>query len=135
MANHKKNGEPVSCEFAVMDFLKVENFTQKYEFVFDRGCFHSFHEESERDHFVAQVSRALAPNGVWASLVGSTEGAARETGPPRRTAAEVIAAIEPYLEILELQSVLFRTNFTYAPMAWFCVARQRKEPAQPSTRG
>jgi SAM-dependent methyltransferase len=135
MANRKKNGQPVSCEFAVMDFLKEEDFSRKYDFVFDRGCFHSFHDESQRRHFAAQVSRALSPSGIWASLIGSTEGAARETGPPRRTASEVIAAIEPYLEIVELQSVLFRTNFPSAPMAWFCVARQRKGPAQPPTRG
>jgi SAM-dependent methyltransferase len=134
MANRKKNGQARMCDFAVMDFLKEEHFPQKYDFVFDRGCFHSFHEESERSHFAAQVSRALSPNGIWASLIGSTEGAARETGPPRRTAGEVIASVEPYLEIIELRSVFFRTNYNHPALAWLCVARQRKEPAQPSSR-
>lgn len=135
MANQKKDGQPLSCDFAVMDFLKDGHFPQKYDFVYDRGCFHSFHDDIERKRFAAQVSRALAPDGIWASLIGSTEGAPRETGPPRRTALEVIEAIEPYLEIVELRSVLFRTNYPYAPMAWLCMARQRKEPAQPSTSG
>lgn len=134
MAKHKMNGEPLSCDFAVMDFLKEDNLPQGFNFVFDRGCFHSFDEESDRKLFVAHVSRVLTPDGIWASLIGSTEGAARETGPPRRTAAEVIAAIEPYLEIVVLQSVFFRTNYPNAPQAWLCIARQRKEPAQPSTR-
>ncbi|HPM93398.1 MAG TPA: hypothetical protein PKZ74_11385, partial [Bacteroidales bacterium] len=87
-----------------------------------------------RKLFAANVSRSLSPGGIWASLIGSTEGAARETGPPRRTASEVIASVEPYLEIVELKSVLFRTNFPNAPKAWLCVSRQRKEPAQPSGR-
>ena len=134
IANSKKDGQSLSCEFAVMDFLRDEDFPQSYDFVFDRGCFHSFDEESDRKLFAAHVSRILSPDGIWASLIGSTEGAPRETGPPRRSAGEVIDAIEPYLEIVELRSVVFRTNFTYAPQAWFCVARKRKEPAQPSTR-
>jgi SAM-dependent methyltransferase len=134
MANRKKNGQSLACDFAVMDFLKEENFQWKYDFVFDRGCFHSFQEESERRHFASRVSRVLSPDGIWASLIGSTEGAARETGPPRRTAGEVIASVEPYLEILELRSVFFRTNYNYPAQAWLCVARQRKEPAQPSSR-
>jgi SAM-dependent methyltransferase len=134
MANRKKNGQPLSCDFAVMDILKDENFPQSYDFVFDRGCFHSFEEEDERKLFAAHVSRVLTPNGIWASLIGSTEGAPRETGPPRRTAGEVIDSIEPYLEIVELRSVFFRTNYPNAPQAWLCLARQRKEPAQPSTR-
>ena len=134
MAKHKKNGQALACDFAVMDFLKDEHFPQKFDFIFDRGCFHSFHEESERKHFAARVSRALSPDGIWASLIGSTEGSARETGPPRRTAGEVMAAIEPYLEIVELRSVHFRTNYASPAQAWLCVARQRKEPAQPSSK-
>lgn len=132
-ANHKKNGLDLACDFAVMDILAADAFPRKYDFIFDRGCFHSFHEDSERRHFAAQVSRALSPDGTWASLIGSTEGAARETGPPRRTAGEVMAAIEPYLEIIELRSVHFRTNYATPAKAWLCVARQRKEPAQPSS--
>ncbi|HOX79231.1 MAG TPA: class I SAM-dependent methyltransferase [Bacteroidales bacterium] len=134
MAHRKKNGQELSCDFAVMDFLEEGNLIKKYDFVFDRGCFHSFDKESDRKLFAANVSRSLSPGGIWASLIGSTEGAARETGPPRRTASEVIASVEPYLEIVELKSVLFRTNFPNAPKAWLCVSRQRKEPAQPSGR-
>ena len=133
MARRKMNGQALSCDFAVMNFLEVDNFSQQYDFIFDRGCFHSFHEDSDRKRFAAQVSRALSKDGIWASLIGSTEGAARETGPPRRTASEVIAAIEPYLEIVELRSVYFRTNYAHPARAWLCVARQRKEPAQPSS--
>ena len=134
MANQKKNGVPLSCEFTVLDFIHDNSLAQAYDFVYDRGCFHTFDEEKERVLFARHVNQVLKTNGSWVSLIGSTEGSPRETGPPRRTASEVIKAIEPYLEILELRSVSFRANLPFAPPAWLCVARKRKEPAQPSTR-
>jgi hypothetical protein len=81
--------------------------------VFDRGCFHVF---------AAQVAGALAPGGLWLSLIGSTEGPSREVGPPRRSAREVTLAIEPALEIVELRSAEFRDHNT---KAWFSLSRRR----------
>jgi methyl halide transferase len=134
LANKKKNGESLSCEFALMDFLHGNSLAQSYDLVYDRGCFHSFDKEKERLIFARHVSQVLKSNGIWVSLVGSTEGAYREIGPPRRTASDIIKAIEPYLEILELRSVFFQSNLPFTPRAWLCIARQRNEPAQPSTR-
>jgi hypothetical protein len=72
---------------------------------------------------------------VWLSLIGSTEGAPREFGPPRRSARDVVAAIEPSLAISELTAVHFGEG-DGSPQwpAWRCVARPRALPAQPSTR-
>jgi len=98
--------------------------------VFDRGCFHVFDEAEERQRFAAQVAAVLAPDGLWLSLIGSTEGPAREVGPPRRSEREVTLAIEPALEIVELRSAEFHGNNA---KAWFCLSRKRTMPAQPST--
>jgi SAM-dependent methyltransferase len=133
-ANHKKNGIPLSCDFAVMDFLHDGSLSQSFDLVFDRGCFHIFDKKPERDLFARQVSRVLKTSGTWLSLIGSTEGGPRDTGPPRRTATDIIQAIEPYLEITELRSVFFQSNHPYSARAWLCMARHRKEPAQPSTK-
>ncbi len=57
---------------------------------------------------------------------------AREDGPPRRTAREIIAAVEPSLELIELRRIAFQVPS--APPAWFALARRREVPAQPSTR-
>lgn len=132
-AKQKKKDKSPSCDFETMDFLHDESLPCSFDFVFDRGCFHIYDMESERSLFARQVSRVLKINGIWVSLIGSTEGGARETGPPRRTAIDVIKAIEPYLEIIELRSILFNTNLPISPQAWLCIAKLRKEPAQPST--
>jgi hypothetical protein len=64
-------------------------------------------------------------------MIGSTEGSAREVGPPRRSAREVALAIEPVLEIVELRSAAFHGH---GAKAWFCLSRRRTIDAQPSTR-
>ena len=101
-------GRHLGCRFATLDFLTAPPPDGPFQFVFDRGCFHVFDEPGERQRFAAQVAAVLTPGGVWLSLVGSTEGPPREVGPPRRSAREVILAIEPVLEIVELRSAAFR---------------------------
>ena len=130
-AQAKMEGRALRCRFAAWDFLAAPPPGGPFQFVFDRGCFHVFDEPGEREQFAAQVAAVLEPGGLWLSLIGSTEGPPREIGPPRRSAREVTLAIEPALEIVELRSAEFRGNNA---KAWFCLSRQRRMPAQPSTR-
>lgn len=130
-AHAKMEGRALRCRFVASDFLAAPPPDGPFQFVFDRGCFHVFDEPAERQRFAAQVSAALAPGGLWLSLIGSTEGPPREVGPPRRSARDVTLAIEPALEIVELRSAEFRgTNAN----AWFCLSRQRTISSQPSKR-
>jgi SAM-dependent methyltransferase len=122
-ANAKLNGRALPCRFATLDFLAAAP-EGSFGFVFDRGCFHVFGEPEERARFAAQVAAILAPGGLWLSLIGSTEGPPREIGPPRRSACEVILAVEPALEIVELRAAEFRDH---GAKAWFCLSRRRLE--------
>jgi SAM-dependent methyltransferase len=130
-ANAKVGGRTLRCRFAALDFLAAPAPGGPFQFVFDRGCFHVFDEPGERQRFAAHVAAVLAPNGLWLSLIGSTEGPPREVGPPRRSARDIALAIEPALEIVELRSAEFRGH---GANAWFCLSRQRTTPPQPSTR-
>jgi len=121
------------CRFEVHDFLGAAP-AGSFSLVFDRGCFHVFDDAEDRARFAARVAEVLAPDGVWLSLMGSTEGPPREVGPPRRTARDVAAAIEPVLAISELAAVTFATRRPVPAAAWRCVARRRSVPAQPSTQ-
>lgn len=129
-AQAKAGGRDLHCRFAAGDFLAAPPPEGPFQFVFDRGCFHVFDDPGERQRFAAHVAAALAPGGLWLSLVGSTEGPPREVGPPRRTAREITLAIEPALEIVELRAAEFRGH---GASAWFCLSRRRTMPAQPST--
>lgn len=125
-ANAKLDGRDLACRFATLDFLAAAPANDlsggPFQFTFDRGCFHVFDEPAERARFAAQVAAALAPGGLWLSLIGSTEGGPREVGPPQRSAREVTLAIEPALEIVELRGAEFRDH---GAKAWFCLSRRR----------
>jgi methyl halide transferase len=122
------------CRFEVLDFLAAEPAGGPFDFVFDRGCFHVFDDDGVRAQFAARVAALLAPGGQWLSLIGSTEGPPRDEGPPRRTARELMVAMEPVVEIVELRSLYFETLHQSPAKAWFCRALRRDLPAQPSTR-
>lgn len=119
--------------FEVLDFLTDEVPGGPFDFVFDRGVFHVFDDPDVRTRFAARVAGLLVPGGSWLSLIGSTEGAPRDTGPPRRSAIDVVSAVEPALEVLELRSLEFDVGSETPPRAWLCLARARTIPAQPST--
>lgn len=121
------------CRFDVVDFLAAAPAGGPFEFVFDRGCFHVFDDEGDRARFAKRVAAELVEHGVWLSLIGSTEGAPRDEGPPRRSAREVMNAIEPSLEIVQLLATEF-TVYEEPLKSWLCLSRKRAIPAQPSTR-
>ncbi len=121
------------CRFEAVDFLLAEPPGGPFEFVFDRGCFHIFDDEGDRARFAQKVAAHLVVDGLWLSLIGSTEGAARDEGPPRRSAREVMNAIEPSLEIVQLRSTQFTVCDEHLK-SWLCLSRKRAGPAQPSTR-
>jgi SAM-dependent methyltransferase len=121
-----------TCRFETLDFLNGTPPGGPFRVVFDRGCFHTFDDEEERARFARNVAALLVDGGVWLSLIGSTEGAPREAGPPRRTARDVMNAIEPSLEIVQFRSGEFGV-FGQSIPAWLCVSRKRSMPPQPSS--
>jgi methyl halide transferase len=131
-ARAKMGDAAIACRFEVLDFLK-DRPEGPFDFVFDRGCFHVFDAPEVRARFAALVAAVLTPGGLWLSLIGSTEGAPRDTGPPRRSARDIASAVEPALEIVQLRSIHFDPHLDMPPAAWLCLSRVRAVPAQPST--
>lgn len=121
------------CRFETIDFMNEAAPGGPFQFVFDRGCFHTFDEDHERTRFAQNVATVLVNGGLWLSLIGSTEGAPRDVGPPRRSARDVINAIEPSLEILQFRSGEFGVCGDELK-AWLCLSRKRTMPPQPSSR-
>jgi SAM-dependent methyltransferase len=115
-----------TVRFVVLDFLTSLPEGGPFDLVVDRGVFHVFDAAEDRAQFASQVARCLAPSGHWLSLIGSTEGPPREEGPPRRSARDITAAIEPVLEIVELRTTHFDLDRPVQPRAWCCVARPRE---------
>jgi SAM-dependent methyltransferase len=132
-AARRKAPPGARCEFVALDFLTDDPPHAPFDFVFDRGCFHVFDDDETRAQFAARVAALLAPGGQWLSLIGSTEGGPRETGPPRRGARDVLHAIEPVLELVEMHAFFFDAHIEVPAKAWSVRSRLRDVPAQPST--
>jgi SAM-dependent methyltransferase len=122
-----------SADFRHLDFLHEEPPGGPFDLVFDRGCLHTFDDSEDRVLFAQRVAECLAPEGLWVSLLGSTEGPERDHGPPRRSARDIVDAVEPALEIAELRDVVLDVEAPSPVRGWVLLARRRAVPAQPST--
>ena len=125
----------VSCALSASDFLVDEVSGGPFDFIYDRGCFHVFDEAEKRSIFASRVADLLAPEGIWHSLIGSTDGPPRDTGPPRHNAIEIAKAVEPHFEILDLKSTTFDRDTHSQIKAWVLVARRRTFYADRSSEG
>lgn len=132
-ARSKARGVSDRCRFLELDFLGGALPDPSFDLVFDRGVFHCFDHAHEQARFAERVAGLLRPGGRWASLAGSTEGPAREHGPPRRSLREIVGAVEPWLEVVELTRVEFTANIPSPAAGWWFVARKREVAAQPPT--
>ncbi len=111
--------------FAVHDILENPAQEAPFTFAFDRGCFHTMEDNTERERFTHHLARSLQDGGVWLSILGSADDPPREMGPPRRSASEFIPAVEKHFEILSLRSGFFDTEQTRTPRGWILIARKR----------
>ena len=114
-----------SCTFAVLNILKSHADGAPFGFAFDRGCFHTVDSPQERQSFAEQINRHLGENGLWLSLIGSADEQRLSEGPPKRTARDIVSAVEPYFEILSLVSSHFEAHLPAPPRAWVCLMRKR----------
>jgi len=113
------------CTFIVVDFLKTKIEGAPFGFAFDRGCFHSFNSDEDRQRFAENVAAYLEKDGLWLSLVGNADEQRHAPGPPQRTARDIVYSVEPYFEILSLASSYFGSNRPNPPRAWVCLMRKR----------
>lgn len=125
-AEEKAAAAKVTCRFLVNDFMVDQAPGAPFDLVYDRGCLHVFEGHEELSRFASRVRNVLAAEGIWHSLIGSTDGPPRDTGPPRQSATDIVAAVEPYFEILELRSTAFDNEDHRHARAWVLVARRRE---------
>ncbi|VAX31297.1 hypothetical protein MNBD_NITROSPIRAE02-1055 [hydrothermal vent metagenome] len=125
IARKKAAAAGVEVEFIVADILRDEIPFGPFDFVFDRGCFHTFDLPEERSHLAEIIWRHLNPGGYWFSLIASTDGPERESGPPRRSALDIVSAVESRFEIISLKTTSFDSKLPEAPRSWACLMRKR----------
>ena len=123
----RENGEQAHVDgtFFLLDFFQEDIPGLPFDFVFDRGCFHSYSSDDERKKFAERAAHHLSEAGLWLSLVGSADQPPHGLGPPRRSARDIVVAAEPLFEILSLTATRFDSNRENPPRAWACLMRKR----------
>jgi len=124
-AKKKASKAIVECGFILVDFTKNRIEGAPFGFVFDRGCFHSFSSENDRRRFAKNVATHLEEAGLWLTIVGNADEDRQGPGPPQRTAGDIVLAVEPYFEVLSLESSHFGSKRSNPPRAWRCLMQKR----------
>jgi SAM-dependent methyltransferase len=114
-----------NCTFLLLDFFEEDVLGLPFNFVFDRGCFHSYGSDFDRRNFAEKVAHHLEETGLWFTIIGSTDESSRGSGPPRWSATEIVITVEPVFEILSLSSTHFDSNRQDPPRAWACLMKKR----------
>ena len=129
MARRHSVKQGVECTFFAADFLSCSLGEEPFSLIFDRGCFHSMGGRENRQSFVSRAASCLGQGGLWFSLIGNKDQAPTEgnQGPPRLSAAEICADVEPAFEILHLESSLgYSVNQSVPLRLWQCLMRLRR---------
>jgi methyl halide transferase len=125
MAEKKMAAAEIDCRLYALDILKESVPGESFGFVYDCGCLHIFDSPEERAGFAAAVTEHLEPGGLWLSVLGNADDPPRDVGPPRRSATDIVLAVEKYFEILELKTTQFNVDRPEPPRAWRCLMRKR----------
>lgn len=128
IARNDANQVKSNCCFEVKDFMQDKISGGPFQFVFDRGFFHSFDKTSARKSFASRVSMNLTQDGLWLSLLGSADDLPRKRGdgPPQRSAATIVKAVEPYFEILSMTTSFFGSDSPVPAKIWVCLMKKRQ---------
>lgn len=124
-AEENASARGVACSFFRLDFLDTDIPGVPFGFAFDRGCFHSCDSDGERSRFAERVACHLADAGLWFAIVGSADEPPGSPGPPKRSARDVVVAVEPFFELLSISASHFESNRPNPPKAWACLLRKR----------
>lgn len=124
-ANANQDNKP---SFFQADFLH-DPLEKEYDYIFDRGCFHSFTDQETLGLFARRVFRGLTQEGLWISLSGSSDNLDDLTRRisldfPRLSLTRISQAVEPYFEIQEVQKVSFGKKNSF--LAWLCIMKKRQ---------
>jgi ubiquinone/menaquinone biosynthesis C-methylase UbiE len=129
-AKEKSSKAGVVCDFRVGDVLNLPFADEKFDLVFDRGCFHSV-APGQRARFIEEIVRVLKPNGMY-DLNCFSKKLHRWTGPPYPFSPKDIRKyFSPFFEIRLIKELNdekggFKDSFLSVLMEKFIVSDKKE---------
>jgi len=111
--------EKIKIDLIKIDLIKENWPNKKFDFIFDRGCFHTFNE-LDCKIYISKLIECLDSNGIWLSLIGS-----KEQFEWFWSASKIINTVEPKLEILNLNKSILETIDGHNVKAWTLITKKK----------
>jgi cyclopropane fatty-acyl-phospholipid synthase-like methyltransferase len=115
----KEQGLDISWK---QDDILNSNLEQKFDFVFDRGCFHVFPPERRPD-YVRVVDSLIKPNG-YLFLKCFSHLETRESGPYRFTAEEIKEIFGSRFNVISVEDTVYQGTLDPFPRALFSILKK-----------
>ncbi len=115
----KEQGLDISWK---QDDILNSNLEQKFDFVFDRGCFHVFPPERRPD-YVRVVDSLIKPNG-YLFLKCFSHLETRESGPYRFTAEEIKQIFGSRFNVISVEDTVYQGTLDPFPRALFSILKK-----------
>jgi len=125
MALNNSEHNNIQADFYVRDIFRDAIPEAPFQFIFDRGCFHTFDKKKQRHDYAKRMQSLLETGGHWLTLVGNVDDGRLDIGPPKRTALDIVSAVEPWFEILSLKQGRFDSNDVVPSKIWVMLMRKR----------
>lgn len=115
---------------SVLDILNPAYPADSFDLIFDKGCFHSFFNESARSRVAQNISQLLKPNGLWLSSIGSADNLDDANDPykntyPRLSLNNIAISAEPSFEILQVRQGQYGRTDERKFKTWECAFKKR----------
>jgi SAM-dependent methyltransferase len=114
-----------TIEFIHDDILKT-NLTKKFDFIFDRGCFHVI-DEDKREIYASVVFNLLNESGLLFLKCFSDKMPETGIGPHRISEKIIRETFEGKFFINEIKDTEFKDNAPRTPKALFVIMKRRFE--------
>ena len=112
--------------FVKDDFMNSKLQDNKFNFIFDRGCFHVF-DIPQRTNYVAQIKRILNKNGILFLKCMSIDekDLPVDKGPHRLSKQEIRDVFSNDFEIETIRDTFFTGTINPLPKALFAVLKKK----------
>lgn len=124
---------PAAIESAKKNFPEVRFFVQdilagdlneKFDFLFDRGCFHVFSEQ-DLPQYIQSVSKLLPVGGLFFLKTFSRLQSWDMEVPHRYATDDIRQLFNEQFELLSSTDTIYQGTMPEKPKALFCVLRKR----------
>lgn len=110
----------VEINFLQGDLCRFETSLEPFDFVFDRGCYHSV-KKPDLPGFLETVRRLTRPGSRWLALTGNANEQT-EFGPPRLHEHEIRADLGGLFDFQFIREIRFEDKgHVEGPLGWSCL--------------